>query len=1213
MSSTPITTCSGTFYDPGGTGNYANSLSVTQTFTPATPGAKLIFNFTSFLTEEGYDYLYVYNGPSTASPLIGVYDDFTGPGTVTATNATGQLTFRFTSDGSVTETGWVATISCSVTAPPAIASFTPVSGPPGTSVNITGTGFTGLTTVSFNGSSAFFVVNSSTSLTAQVPAGATTGPISATNAAGTATSATSFTVLPAPPSTVPFITSITPASAPVGSTVTISGANFSTTPADNIVRFGAVRAVVNAATATQLTVTVPAGASYGPISVTTAGPGLTAYSAANFSVIFGGGSLTASNFAPKVDFTTGNLPWDVNLADFDNDGKTDVVVTNTGTGFGGNTVTVYRNNSTPGSITTASMPLAATLTGTNAPIYIDAGDLDGDGRQDVVVAYNNVGTLGIYRNTSTSGNISFAPQQLVTSVTTTFVGNVLIHDLDMDGKPEIVLANFSGNNVIILRNVSSVGLPLFAPPVTLTAGTNPQGLAIGDLNGDNKPEIVVTNRNSDNVTVYPNNTLPGSLTAASFGPSQQLFAGDGPTSAQVGDLDGDGKLDIAVANLLGNTVSVYRNTSVGGSLSFQTAVSLAMADNPFTIALADMDGDNKVDIVSKDAHILRNVSTPGTLTAASFTAANFLTPSLTPYHVAIGDMDGEGRPDLVITNNGSNTFSIIRSFTPCAAPTATISATCSGSTTTVTATLSGPTPWTLTYSVNGVPQTVTTSTSPYVLSNNAAANTVYALISVVSNSCTGSAIGSVTVQPFPTAPVSISTAGCPGPFTFTATGGGPSATYAWYTTATGGTPVGSGSSFTTPALTATTTYYVAATNAQGCQGPRTPVTATVSPAPTVTTGPAQTLCTNASPLQLSGFAPAGGTWSGPGVTAGGLFTPTPSLTGTQTLTYSVNQGGCTGFSFQNITVNPVPVVTAGASQNVCSNDAPVVLTGFSPVGGTWTGTGVSAGGVFTPDPSLLGSHTLTYSFTQGGCTGTGTRTITVIASPNVTAGPNETTCSGAAPFQLNAFSPAGGTWSGTGVSATGLFSPAAAGVGVFTVTYSITVGGCTGTSTKQVTVFAAPATPTVNVLTNDTLESSVAGLTYEWRLNGNVMSQTTRKIKATTSGSYTVRVLASGNCISVLSLPVSYTVVGLPEQFVTGIRLFPNPSTGYVQLHVPALEQRLQVEVVNALGQEVLTRSLSPGSQLIVLELELGSMAKGLYLVQLRTASGLVTKKLVLE
>ncbi len=125
MTNATITTCSGNFYDSGGSsGSYVNNENYTETFYPATPGAKIKFIFSSFSTEANYDFLRIYDGINTGATLIGTYNGTTGPGTVTATNASGALTFNFTSDVSITSTGWAAAISCYGSATPPVADFT---------------------------------------------------------------------------------------------------------------------------------------------------------------------------------------------------------------------------------------------------------------------------------------------------------------------------------------------------------------------------------------------------------------------------------------------------------------------------------------------------------------------------------------------------------------------------------------------------------------------------------------------------------------------------------------------------------------------------------------------------------------------------------------------------------------------------------------------------------------------------------------------------------------------------------------------------------------------------------------------------------------------------------------------------------------------------------------------------------------------------------
>ncbi|WP_343636433.1 PKD domain-containing protein [Fluviicola sp.] len=116
-----VSTCSGTFYDSGGSGgNYTYNDNRTYTICPSVAGNKARVTFTSFATELNFDFLYIYDGNSTAAPLIGAFSGSTSPGVITAStsNASGCLTFRFTSDGSIlspsTFAGWAATVSCIV-------------------------------------------------------------------------------------------------------------------------------------------------------------------------------------------------------------------------------------------------------------------------------------------------------------------------------------------------------------------------------------------------------------------------------------------------------------------------------------------------------------------------------------------------------------------------------------------------------------------------------------------------------------------------------------------------------------------------------------------------------------------------------------------------------------------------------------------------------------------------------------------------------------------------------------------------------------------------------------------------------------------------------------------------------------------------------------------------------------------------------------------
>lgn len=183
---------------------------------------------------------------------------------------------------------------------PTVVDFTPTSGPVGTSVTINGTDFSstaGDDIVKLNGTTATVTSASTTSLEITVPSGATSGRITVTVGGTTATSASDFTVV-AGSTSAPSITSFSPVSGPVGTAVTVHGSNFSAQAAGNTVKLNGTAATVTTASATSLGVTVPSGATTGPLTVTVGGE--TATSASSFTVE----SVTPAPAAP-----TGMVGW----------------------------------------------------------------------------------------------------------------------------------------------------------------------------------------------------------------------------------------------------------------------------------------------------------------------------------------------------------------------------------------------------------------------------------------------------------------------------------------------------------------------------------------------------------------------------------------------------------------------------------------------------------------------------------------------------------------------------------------------------------------------------------------------------------------------------------------------------------------------------------------------------------------------------------------
>ncbi len=473
----------------------------------------------------------------------------------------------------------------------------------------------------------------------------------------------------------PVITSFSPSSGRVGSVVTIQGSNFNTDINSNVVVFGGVKAQVISGSSSSLTVLVPVGAATQNITVTDIVNGLTASSIKTFRPTSGcdGGAFNPNSFSNIVNFGS-EIFNQITSADFDGDGKLDLVVTKEGLYP---ELSIFLNTSSNGQVTFATKIIIATGTDTGPDYWgqISIGDIDGDGKQDIIVpntiqiGINISSSVSVFRNISTVGSISFASKvDLLSGINS--VGCV-IGDLDGDGRPEIVCSNIgtfwddsngktfvNGGSVSIFKNNSSIGNISFDPRMDYSSATSPWNIALTDIDGDGKVDIASTNRviNSNlsgswSVSIFRNITS----SAISFDNRVDISLGVMAGNIIFGDLDDDGMDDMIIQS---DKIHIYKNNSSYGNISFTTGPSYSIngTGSGFhllnAIALNDFTGDGKLDIMCSSRTgslfaLFQNLSNGN----ISFNEKmDYFTGGWSNYFV-IADIDGDGKSDIVNINS----------------------------------------------------------------------------------------------------------------------------------------------------------------------------------------------------------------------------------------------------------------------------------------------------------------------------------------------------------------------------------------------------------------------------------------------------------------------------------------------------------------------------------------------------------------------------------
>jgi cysteine-rich repeat protein len=365
------------------------------------------------------------------------------------------------------------------------------------------------------------------------------------------------------------------------------------------------------------------------------------------AIILGRGDGTFM-LAPNVG--TGTSPQSVAISDFNADGKPDLAVANRDS----NDVSI-RLGTGGGGFGAASNIAVGT-----SPQSIAVGEFNFAGGRDLAVANAGSNNVSILLG---NGNGTFgAPTNFAAG---TSPQSVAIGDFNLDGKVDLAVANAGSNNASILLGN---GNGTFGAPTNFAAGTGPQSVAVGDFNLDAKPDVVVANAGSDNVSILLGDGHGGFAAAVNYG------VGASPQSVAVGYFNFDGKPDLAVANGLSDDVSIllgHGDGTFGAATNFASGkghdFNGSLQSNAVCVKVGDFNGDGKVDLAVANA-LANDVAILSGRGNGTFAAPTIFGVEQHPSSVAIGDFDADARFDLAVTNAGSDNVSILSNLTVAPGP-----------------------------------------------------------------------------------------------------------------------------------------------------------------------------------------------------------------------------------------------------------------------------------------------------------------------------------------------------------------------------------------------------------------------------------------------------------------------------------------------------------------------------------------------------------------
>lgn len=350
--------------------------------------------------------------------------------------------------------------------------------------------------------------------------------------------------------------------------------------------------------------------------------------------------------APGSPFTVGRQPGDIAVGDVNRDGKLDIVTANTGS----NDVTVLLGNGKRGFLRAPGSPFDAGP----APHLVALGDFNRDDKVDLALtSHDSNDVIVLFGNGR--GGFAFAPGSPFPALRGTRPHNhgLVLGDVNRDGNLDITTANQDASSVSVLLGNGKGGFTP-APSSPVPVGREPYLHGLGDVNGDGTLDLITPNVRGNNVTVLLGNGK-GGFTAA---PGSPYPVKHRPYFVAVGDVNGDHKLDLITTHDDITLVSVLLGDGSGG-FARAPGSPFDAGQRGWKVALGDVNRDGRMDLVT---------GTSGSAVAVllgdgtgSFTPApgSPFVVGRGPWGVALGDVNGDGKLDLLTANSDSNNVTVL--------------------------------------------------------------------------------------------------------------------------------------------------------------------------------------------------------------------------------------------------------------------------------------------------------------------------------------------------------------------------------------------------------------------------------------------------------------------------------------------------------------------------------------------------------------------------